>query len=98
MTQIRTIDAEEAIDYLSNNDYYLLDVRSAEEFDSGHLDAAINIPVLEMHLRAHEIPLDKEIVVYCAHGVRSGKAAHYLLGSGFHKVSHISGGIEAMNL
>ena len=41
---------------------------------------------------------EKEIVVYCAHGVRSAKAAHYLMGNGFNKVAHISGGIEEMNV
>ena len=97
MTQIKSIDADVALDYIRDTDCVLLDVRSPGEFEGGHLEGAINLPVLELHLKVHELPLDKEIVIYCAHGVRSGKAAHYLLGNGFHKVAHISGGIEAMN-
>jgi rhodanese-related sulfurtransferase len=91
MTQIKSIDIEEVADHLKAGDCFLLDVRSPAEFESGHIEGACNIPLLELHLKAYELPLDKELVVYCAHGMRSAKAAHYLTGNGFHKVTHVSG-------
>lgn len=98
MTQIKSIDAEDALDYIHINECFLIDVRSAEEFSQGAIEGAVNIPLFELHLRADEIPMDREIVVYCTHGVRSGKAAHLLLGDGFTKVGHISGGLDEMDL
>ena len=96
MTQIKNIDPESAQQYINDNECFLLDVRTVAEFESGHLENATNIPILELHLRTHEVPNDKEIIVYCAHGVRSGKAAHYLMGHGYHNVAHISEGLEGM--
>jgi len=49
----------------------LLDVRSAAEFRSGHLPAALNIPHTELRQRLGEIPPDRPLLVYCASGFRS---------------------------
>ena len=96
MIQIKSIDASEALSVIQNSGCFLLDVRSPQEFAQGALSGAVNIPLHELHLRTHEIPMDREIVVYCLHGVRSGKAAHLLVGEGFTKVAHISGGLAAL--
>lgn len=98
MTQIHSIDAEDAWDYIQEKQPFLLDVRSRMEFEGGTLPGAVNIPIHELHLRTDEVPHDREVVVFCAHGVRSGKGAHLLLGEGFAKVAHINGGLSEMNL
>jgi rhodanese-related sulfurtransferase len=98
MFQIKSIEADEAMDYLSTNECFLLDVRTPFEHAQKAIPGSVNIPITELHLRDDEIPEDKEVVVYCAHGMRSGKAAHYLMGRGFTKVAHISGGLEDMDL
>jgi len=98
MFQIKNIDADEALDYLESSECFILDVRTPFEHDEKSIPGSINIPLSILPLRCDEIPEDKEIVVYCAHGVRSGKAAHLLMGEGFTKVAHISGGLEAMDL
>lgn len=68
----------------------LLDVRSASEFASGHLDGALNIPVSSIGERLAEIgPKDRSVVVYCASGARSAMAARMLKASGFAKVKNL---------
>lgn len=62
----------------------LLDVRTPEEFSSGHLDGALNIPVQELASRLGELPrTPKNIVVYCRSGGRSSSAAALLRQRGY---------------
>lgn len=68
----------------------LVDVRSPEEYGSGHLDGAVNIPVGELDSRLAELePKDKPIVVYCASGFRSARAAKALSAAGFSEVGDL---------
>jgi rhodanese-related sulfurtransferase len=60
----------------------LLDVRTAEEFASGHVAGALNIPVHELGGRMGEVPRDRAVVVYCRSGGRSAAAAAMLRGAG----------------
>jgi NADPH-dependent 2,4-dienoyl-CoA reductase/sulfur reductase-like enzyme/rhodanese-related sulfurtransferase len=71
---------------------YVLDVREPEEFDSGHADGAINIPLHSLRDRMSELPRDREILVYCAVGQRSYYASRALRLNGF-PARNISGGI-----
>jgi rhodanese-related sulfurtransferase len=68
----------------------LLDVRTAEEFASGHVDGAINIPVDRLPARLAEIGARKKVVVYCRSGGRSARAAALLRSVG-HEVHDIGG-------
>jgi phage shock protein E len=68
----------------------LIDVRTREEFASGHLPNAINIPVDEITRRLKEVgPTDKPVVVYCRSGARSAVAASQLKAAGFVDVSNL---------
>jgi len=65
----------------------LLDVRSPSEFNSGHLEGALNIPVGELQSRLKELgSTDRSIVVYCASGMRSRSAQKLLQDNGFSQV------------
>jgi rhodanese-related sulfurtransferase len=77
------------------DNYIILDVRSKEEFDSGHLDSALLIPVNELESRYGELPKDKPIIVYCRSGKRSAQAAAILVNKGFSQVYDMTGGINA---
>lgn len=62
----------------------LLDVRSPEEFASGHLPGAVNIPIHQLEQRMSELdPQATPIVVYCLSGARSAQAASLLTAKGF---------------
>jgi rhodanese-related sulfurtransferase len=71
---------------------YILDVREPQEFRSGHVEGAINIPLHSLRDRMNELPRDREILVYCAVGQRSYYASRALRLNGF-PARNISGGI-----
>ena len=74
-----------------------IDVRSAEEFNAGHIDGAINIPHTDIAQRITELNLDKAtpIVLYCKSGRRAGIALETLTNMGFSQVTN-EGGFEAV--
>ena len=73
--------------------YQLLDIRSVEAFDHGHLKDALNIPSDELIDRKEELPADKKIIVYCQSGVISTNQAELLCGLGF-DACNLEGGYD----
>jgi rhodanese-related sulfurtransferase len=82
-------------DQSQKDKYTILDVRAKEEFDLGHLDSAILIPVDELEARFGELSKDKPVIVYCRSGKRSATAAAILVSKGFPQVYDMTGGINA---
>jgi NADPH-dependent 2,4-dienoyl-CoA reductase/sulfur reductase-like enzyme/rhodanese-related sulfurtransferase len=74
---------------------YLLDVREPIEFKAGHPEGVTNIPLHSLRGRLNELPRDKEILVYCASGLRSYYATRILRLNGFTAKS-VSGGMTAL--
>ena len=72
-------------------DKIILDVRDPEEFQTGHIPGAINIPLNDLRSRLGELPKDKEIWVNCRVGQRSYYANRVLLQNGF-KARNLPGG------
>ncbi len=72
----------------------ILDVREPGEFKMGHVEGAINIPLNSLRVRMHELPRDREILVYCAVGQRSYYASRALRLHGFN-ARNISGGFRS---
>jgi len=69
-----------------------VDVRTPEEFASGHVPGAINIPREQLPGRFAELETARDrLVVYCERGPRAIAAAATLLGAGFHEVRHLAG-------
>jgi rhodanese-related sulfurtransferase len=80
---------EKIQDYLEK-DAVILDVRTKQEWNAGHIKKAIHIPLDQLHNRTNEVAKhNKPIIVYCASGVRSGKAAKYL---NLNNIDAINGG------
>ena len=67
----------------------LIDVRSEGEFSGGHIDGAANIPVGSLASRISEIPKGKPVVLYCASGARSTRAAEMLKQKGYERVHNL---------
>lgn len=85
---------------LSQNEFkdvILLDVRTPEEFNKGHIDKAVNINWFDSNFaeQVESIDKDETIYVYCKMGGRSAKAAHLLDSLGFKKVIDLTGGYDA---
>ncbi len=74
-------------------DHLLIDVRTPEEFASGHIAGAINISVETIANRLNEIPQGQTLVLYCRSGNRSAQAAQILAEAGYTDI-HDLGGIN----
>lgn len=76
-------------------DVVVIDVRTQEEFDSGHVEGALHIPHTEIgdKIAAHVSDKDQKIAVYCKSGGRSGMAMETLKGLGYTQVENL-GGLE----
>tara|TARA_B100001769_G_C21843613_1_gene457638 strand:- start:251 stop:553 length:303 start_codon:yes stop_codon:yes gene_type:complete len=91
---------------INNNQCNLIDIRDIRELQKeGQVDGAKHIPrgMLEfwldpesMYFKEGKLNLDKEIVLFCAGGMRSALAAKSLKDMGYEKVSHIDGGFGAL--
>lgn len=75
----------------------VIDVRTVEEFNSGHFPGAVNIPVdlLEGKISSLEQYKDKSVVLYCRSGGRAGRAKKMLEANGFKNVVN-AGGLKDM--
>lgn len=76
----------------SGAEFLLLDVRTPQENEALAIEGSYLIPLQELVHRIHELPKDKEIVVYCRIGNRSAYACAYLSRMGFN-VKNLDGGI-----
>ena len=91
------ITAEEAKQIMdSEEDYIILDVRTQEEYDQGHIPSAILIPDTEIKHKAEEVMMDKDqlILVYCRSGRRSKLAAEALAELGYTNIKEFGGIID----
>ncbi|MDA0746143.1 MAG: rhodanese-like domain-containing protein [bacterium] len=95
--EIPEMTVQEIDDYLGKGKQpLLLDVRGQDEWDLGHLKGAVHIPRgrLETDAEARLPEKSREVVVYCAGGVRSLLAAKSLKELGYERVISMSGGYE----
>ena len=91
------IPAEEAKQIMDSEEgYIILDVRTQEEYDQGHIPGAILIPDTEIKAKAEEVLTDKDqlILVYCRSGRRSKLAAEALVELGYTNIKEFGGFID----
>ena len=74
-------------------DILLLDVREPYEFKIANIQGRL-IPLGQLPEKVDELDRNREIVVYCHHGNRSGIAVQFLKNQGFDRVSNLMGGID----
>ena len=98
-TGIRVAPVADAAEVFENqpDDLVVLDVRTPDEFNAGHLDGAIMIDFYEADFRAQIAELDRDVpyLLYCRSGNRSGSTADIMADLGFSDVIDIDGGINA---
>ncbi len=75
-------------------DILLIDVRTSEEFAFGTIAGAVNIPLDDLRSRLSEVSKDKNIVLFCAVGLRGYLAQRILMGRGYTNVRNLSGGYK----
>ena len=106
LKEIKTISTDEAHKLVENGETNLIDLRDVRELQKeGKVDGATHIPrgMLEFWLdpssayfKDGKLDLNKEMVLFCAGGLRSALAAKSLKDMSFKKVSHIDGGFGAI--
>ena len=81
---------------LKENYVFLIDVRSSREFEEGHLNGAINVPVYNIEDKINDLVKDKQstIILYCSTGSRSAKAKNILDKKGYENVYNLKDGID----
>ena len=96
-----SIDSKTFETEMNSGTYQLLDVRTAGEYQSGHLKNSLQADWNNQDQfvdRIKYLDKSKPLLVYCASGVRSGKAAQYLMSVGFNNVQNLKGGLNAWKL
>jgi len=94
-SEVNNISVEEVYEIINNDqDYLIVDVRTIDEFNEGHIKGAVLIPVSELGSRLNELPKDKPIITYCRVGSRSRNAANILVENGFKYVYDMGGILE----
>lgn len=84
-----------ASDLLENfQDYFIIDVRSPEDYEKGHIEGSVNIPLNKLREQAQYIDKSKKIVVYCNKGVSGNASQNLLINLGFSEVYNLSGGYK----
>ena len=106
LEEIKTISTDEAHEMLTNNQCNLIDIRDVRELEKeGKVENANHIPrgMLEfwldpdsVYFKKGKLDLDKEMVLFCAGGVRSALAVKSLKEMGYDKISHIDGGFGSI--
>ena len=106
LKEIKTINTDEAYELLQNDKCNLIDIRDVRELENeGRVENSHHIPrgMLEFWLdpesayfKKGKLDPNKEIVLFCAGGLRSALATKSLKEMGFEKVSHIEGGFSAL--
>ena len=106
LKEVNTISSDEAHKMVNDNKCNLIDIRDIRELQKdGKVEGANHIPrgMLEFWLdpesayfKEGKLDLNKEMVLFCAGGLRSALAAKSLKDMGFEKVSHINGGFGAI--
>ena len=107
LKEIKTINADEAFKLHKENKCNLIDVRDIRELEkTGKVESSQHIPrgMLEfwldperVYFKDGKLDMNKEMILFCAGGLRSALAAKSLIDMGFEKVSHIEGGFGAIS-
>ncbi len=90
-----TVNVQTVASVKDRDDVVLLDVREQYEYDEGHIPGVTLIPMGEVANRLAEIPTDKEVIVTCRSGNRSGQITDFLRQQGYDNVHNMDGGILA---
>lgn len=97
-TNVKNVSGEEAYKLVTENkELVILDVRTKEEYDNGHIPGAKLFPVQLLPMKLDELNeyKDKPVLVYCASGGRSPRAVDTLVNNEFKNIYHLNRGISS---
>lgn len=91
------MDVADFAKFIANDSVQLLDVRTPQEYEQGHIKGAVNIDIYDANFLSDankELDKTQPVAVYCRSGKRSADAANRLAADGYN-VTNLSGGILA---
>jgi glyoxylase-like metal-dependent hydrolase (beta-lactamase superfamily II)/rhodanese-related sulfurtransferase len=91
---VPSIGVAEARAWLAGRDAWILDVREVREYAAAYIPGAHPLPQADLALRVGEIPRDRDVLVVCASGIRSRRAAGYLAWLGYTRITNLDGGTD----
>lgn len=93
--EVDAVQAAKVLDAWSSP--FVLDVSPPDDYASGHIAGAVNIPRSQLWFRMYDVPADQStvILVYDSHGERAGEAAQQLRDEGYFRVYRLRGGLDA---
>lgn len=90
-TSVRALESE----LQGSEDLQVLDVRTAREWEGGHVEGSLNIPLNQLQRRIAEVPRDRPLAVVCKSGYRSSAACSVLARAGVGDLRNVTGGMDA---
>ena len=106
LKEVKTISADDAYEKVIQDDCNIIDIRDIRELEKeGRIEGSNHVPrgMLEfwldpesVYFKQGKLDLNKEMVLFCAGGMRSALAAKSLKDMGYKKISHIDGGFSAL--
>ena len=107
MNEIKTINANEAYEMVQENKCNLIDIRELNELElAGRIEKANHIPMGNLDIlldpesdvfKSGQLDRNKEMVLFCAGGVRSEMSVKSLMAKGYKNISHIEGGFGSLS-
>jgi rhodanese-related sulfurtransferase len=73
-------------------DVYVIDIREESDYEAGHIEGAVNIPIRTLAENLNQIPSDRPVVIYCASGLRAGLSLSVLRALGYENIRAYAGG------
>jgi rhodanese-related sulfurtransferase len=93
--EIKQVSVEQANEVVAKNNVQFIDVRTVEEYKSGHATKAVNMPLDGLENELAKLDKNKPVYVICQSGKRSQKGSEILNQAGFKEVYNITGGTSA---
>ena len=79
-------------EYRTTPGAFLIDVRTGPEYEAGHIEGAINVPLVNIHYIVNQVrDIEAPVYVYCQTGARSGQAASMIREMGYKNVKNVGG-------
>lgn len=97
LADVPAVSPQQAAQMQSEQNAVIIDVRENDEWNAGHIDNAIHIPLNDIQNRLRELAKyqNQPVITQCRSGTRSAKAADILAKSGFTNVHNMDGGLNA---
>src|SRR5215217_2694967 len=90
--EVQRIDVRDLVPWLAAHEATIVDVREPSEYAAARIPGAVSIPQADLATRLDEIPRDRELLLVCAGGTRSLRAAQFLHAVGYERVTNLDGG------